>query len=49
MFEYVSLWWKVRKLKKAIWNQVKIEMQDDRKYIARRVSCWLKNGNQIWL
>jgi hypothetical protein len=48
MFNYIKLWWKVRKLKKALLRQVEIETLDNRKYVARRTSRWLKNGNLTW-
>lgn len=48
MLGYIKLWWKVRKLKKALWRQVKIDAANNKKYIARRHSYWKKNGNIIW-
>lgn len=48
MFNYIKLWWKIRKLKKALWHQVNVEALDKRKYVARRPSHWLKNGDLTW-
>jgi hypothetical protein len=48
MFKTIKLWWKVRKLKKALANQVEIEKLDNRKYVAKPSSYWKKNGKVIW-
>lgn len=48
MFKTIKLWWRVRKLKKALANQIEIEKLDKRKYVAKPSSFWKKNGNIIW-
>jgi len=49
MLKTLKLWWKVRKLKKALLKQVEIEKLDDRRYVAQRLSYWKKNGKIICL
>ena len=44
MLKTLKLWWKVRKLKKALLKQVEIEKLDDRRYVAQRLSYWKKKN-----
>ena len=44
MFKTIKLWWKIRKLKKALENQVKTEVRKDEEYTQERIKDWLENN-----
>ena len=44
MFKTIKMWWKIRKLNRALLKQAKTEAHQEEVYTAERVKHWVENN-----